>query len=87
MASFDTRESRLVRVAKLIEDTYKEGDWFTVHDIANKGKIAWRSCPTLRELSKIIPALPLHSEKRPKHNYNFYRYDGQKPLYVRRTRP
>lgn len=87
MVSFNARECRKEKLAKLIECSFKEGDWFTVHDIERLWSKKWSLNLTPREIAKLLPTFSLYAERRPKFSYKFYRYDGQKPLYVRRTDP
>lgn len=86
MTSFNSRECRRERIAKIIEENFVEGDFFTVHDIES----LWRKKSghelTTRELAKTLPIFPLYSEMKVGTSYKFYRYDGQKPLYTRRER-
>ena len=87
MVQYSGRESRKVKLARVIEDNFEEGEWFTVHDIQYLWNQRWSHNLTVRELAKILPMMGLESEKRDGYNYKFYQYNGKKPLYVRQPHP
>lgn len=88
MSNYDGRQMRLVRLAKIIETSFEPEEWFTVHDISYVWQTQYKnSCPTTRELSKLVQGFRLDSESRKGHPYKFYTYhENQKPLYVRKDR-
>lgn len=88
MTSFNSRECRRAKIANIIEENFKSGDFFTVHDVVTlwKNKDKHSHELTTRELAKTLPIFELYSEKRVGISYKFYRYDGQKPLYTKRIR-
>lgn len=87
MVSYTGREQRKVKLQKVIEENFEEGEWFTVHDISYLWNKRWSHSLTVRELAKILPMMGLESEKRDGYNYKFYKYNGKKPLYVKQPRP
>lgn len=86
MVNFNGRQSRKIKLGKIIEDNFKEGDWFTVHDIQYLWMQRWRHVPAVRELAKIIPSFGFESESRDGFAFKFYKYDGRKPVYVKEER-
>ena len=88
MSNYDGRQMRLVRLAKIIETSFEPEEWFTVHDISYVWQTQYKnSCPTTRELSKLVQGFRLDSESRKGHPYKCYTYhQNQKSLYVRKDR-
>lgn len=87
MGNYNSRQARLVKLNRIICDNFKEGDWFSVHDIIYLWSRTYpSSTPTSRELGKLLPALNLESERRPGESYLYYCMNDKKCLYEKKER-
>ena len=89
--AYANRQARLERIAKIIENNFEDGEWFTCHDILSLWNEKYRNgiSITTRELGKLLPAYGLPSEQREGLSYKCYQYvknpDGT-PLYTKNKR-